>query len=230
MTKEELVEIVNQKLAMYYTNPLINMSNDEVKEITWNFTDAQRLPYGRGFAYAIAIDALIRENSDGQHGLESISLGLISRSLSGRPYGIEEYMSLLSTEIGGEAAHNAYKEMRSGKLVIPKRAHILGDDTVLELVRKDSEVFEVGFDDRKALYGEHIIEGLVLGSKAEAAGLRNGDQLLSRFKLDDYKGDPDKILTLVVGHEIDGDCQVHNQLPATGIGNDGMLSAPAAFW
>jgi hypothetical protein len=42
---------VNSKLTAYYTNPLISLSNLAVSKSTWQNSDAQTLPYGRGLEH-----------------------------------------------------------------------------------------------------------------------------------------------------------------------------------
>jgi len=65
---------VNRKLLAYYPNSLVNLSNQEVAKSTWQTSDAQTLPYGRGFTIAIQISYLISAITKGKYSLDDVVL------------------------------------------------------------------------------------------------------------------------------------------------------------
>lgn len=66
--------------------------------------------------------------------------------------------------------------MREGKLVVPM-VNSVDDFSYVRLLRRHLEKFELGFDESSILEGQRIVVGLLPGSRAEEAGIRNGDQV-----------------------------------------------------
>ncbi|RDW77507.1 hypothetical protein BP6252_05560 [Coleophoma cylindrospora] len=195
--RSSFVEEVNARLTSYYTNPLVNLSNLEASKLTWTFSDAQKLPYGRGFAYALKINGLLAKASNYKVSIDNLVLNLLGKSRTGERYGVKEYLEFCAQYIGEAAARKSYDEMSSGRLVIPGEGS-LELALKVQLHRQDQEGWELGFDEVQSLTGQRVIQGLVSGSRAALSGLRNGDRLVYGINMNDAKARFDEVLSLDV--------------------------------
>ncbi|KAM0542842.1 hypothetical protein ACHAPJ_012622 [Fusarium lateritium] len=195
----ELCAGMTERLTMYYTNTLVNLSNAEVAKFTWTSSEAQRIPYGRGLVFVLKINALIRMSStNGGQSIDDVVLELVERSRLGESYGLDVFLEQLGSRIvGGRVQAQAlYDSMASGESLVPA-ADSLGDYG-LKLVRQDAPVWELGFNERDAIQGDRVVSGLVPGSAAAKAGLRNGDMIRSKIHLDTLKSDASAVLELQI--------------------------------
>jgi hypothetical protein len=172
-TTAEFQEAINRRASGYYTNSLQRLSNREAAERFWNDGSAQRVPYGRGFMYLVAVDTAIRENSGGARRLGDLVRELRRRQLAGEPYGVEQWLELLVAELG-PGAKDEYEAMVAGKFLVPPPGSFA---PCFRPERRAERVFELGFDARVAGRPPASIAELVPGSAAARAGLREGDAL-----------------------------------------------------
>lgn len=172
-TTAEFQDAINRRASGYYTNSLQRLSNQEAAERFWSDGSAQRVPYGRGFMYLAAVDAAIRAKSGGARTLGDLVREMRKRQLRDEPYGIEQWLALLTAELGPDAKQD-YEAMVAGRLQVPP-AGSFGPCFRPEPRRE--RVFELGFDARTAGRVPGKITGLVAGSAAERAGLREGDEV-----------------------------------------------------
>ncbi|KAK3177306.1 hypothetical protein K4F52_009872 [Lecanicillium sp. MT-2017a] len=84
-----------------------------------------------------------------------------------------------------------------GKDVVDGQFHSMMNVITLEAV--DQEAMNVGFDSKS--FETRIIEGLVPGSRAEFAGLRNGDELLGSTNYSASKYNVEKTARVTVKRE-----------------------------
>ncbi|MGI4752765.1 MAG: hypothetical protein ACRYE8_03440 [Janthinobacterium lividum] len=63
ITVEEFVEEFNQFFKDYYLSPVINEPNSKIEEDSWRNYAVSKLPYYRGFIFALYLNNLIKENS-----------------------------------------------------------------------------------------------------------------------------------------------------------------------
>jgi hypothetical protein len=172
-TTGEFQEAINDRASGYYSNALQRLSNREAAERFWSDGSAQRVPYGRGFMYLVAVDTAIRAQSGGKRRLGDIVRELRRRQLREEPYGVDQWLELLTTEIG-PVARQEYEAMVAGKFLVPPPASFA---PCFRPEKRMERVFELGFDARVAGRPPARITGLVAGSAAERAGLREGDEL-----------------------------------------------------
>lgn len=197
LTNENLRREINKRLTMYYTNPLVKLSNKEASKLTWKISDAQRLPYGRGLAFALQVNALIQSATDRENSLDDLVLSILELDRAKQPYGVPEYLRELGSLLGSETQAQAlYDQMSSGTLVVPPPDSLAMFG--FKLIREDAPLWELGFDEYQALQGERIIAGLVPGSAAEKSGLANGDRILNEIVLDEVRCDVEGVLKLEI--------------------------------
>ncbi|KAK0759502.1 LOW QUALITY PROTEIN: hypothetical protein N5P37_007690 [Trichoderma harzianum] len=159
LSAREYLQQVNEKLVAYYTNPLATWSLERVQKVTWNMTDAQRMPYMRGFAFALQVNDVLRTAG---HSIDDLVGPLADRLQGGESVGVEDYLQRLSQLLGGD-------ETRADSLVTEMKE--------VRLVQRKLEKFELGFDESSLLQGPRIVKGLIQGSRAQLAGIQDGDRI-----------------------------------------------------
>lgn len=164
---------INKEAGAYYGNPALSMTNDESARKAWISFGAQTLPYKRGSMYLLDLNAKIRA-ANNSRSVDDLVLDMLHRRYDGRPYGKDVWIDLIKKELGSKAVQD-FEAMADGKLIVPS-SDSLGPK--FELVREDREPLEVGYDERS--FSTLVIEGLVAGSRAEEAGLRNGDIVIEK--------------------------------------------------
>lgn len=192
---EKFLDEINRRAAAYYTNPLRGWSLQEAARIYWVTPLAQRLPYQRGFMYLTAVDAAVRAATGGERGLDDLVLALLERQRRGRPHGVEQWLELVTAELGPEA-RDAYEAMMAGKrIAAPAGSPAPG----LKPEPIELPEFRLGFD-LASLRGEPaVVRGLEPGSNAARAGLREGDEVVDQLpNLGDLLGSPGTPITFTV--------------------------------
>jgi hypothetical protein len=195
ISRAVLFKQMNRKLLSYYTNSLVNLSNQEVSKITWQTSDAQTLPYGRGFTFAIQINYLISAATKGKNSLDDVVLEMLYRRRNGQPAGIPTYISLLADYLGEESANKLYEDMSAGHLVTPSLESLAEHDFRLE--RSDEDNWDLGFDEVSLNGPDRIVKGLKAGSHAENAGLQNGDRIMNTVRLRELQEQSDAVMRLI---------------------------------
>ncbi|UKZ81463.1 hypothetical protein TrVFT333_009235 [Trichoderma virens FT-333] len=176
LSAREYLEQVNEKLVAYYTSPLVTWPLERVQKVTWNMTDAQRVPYLRGFTFALQVNDLLRSAG---HSIDDLVRTLADKMQAGESVGVEDYLKLLSQLLGDDKsrADALVMEMKEGKLLVPGAHSLEKLPFQARLVRHELEKFELGFDESSLLQGPHIVKELIQGSRAQLAGLQNGDRI-----------------------------------------------------
>ena len=176
-TAEEFLEDVNGTVISFLTNPLRNMPNEDIGKKFWQDRNAQRLPYQRGSLYFAYVDAKLRAASKGKRTLDDLILALFERRENGEKLTKDLWLGELGKQIGPSAVEDFESIIIRGEYFIPA-SDAFGPE--FERVPAKLRVFELGFDERKSLYAkEKRITGLVKGSAAQHAGLKNGDMILN---------------------------------------------------
>ncbi|KAL7798834.1 hypothetical protein V8C43DRAFT_313728 [Trichoderma afarasin] len=176
LSTREYLEQVNEKLVAYYTNPLVTWSLERVQKMTWNMTDAQRMPYMRGFAFALKVNDVLRT---ARHSIDDLVGPLADRLQGGESVGVEDYLRRLSQLLGGDEirADTLVTEMKEGKLLVPGVHGLEQLPWQVRLVQRKLEKFELGFEESSLLQGLRIVRGLIQGSRAQLAGIQDGDRI-----------------------------------------------------
>lgn len=212
----EFLEDVNGTVISFLTNPLRNMPNDDIGKKFWQERNAQRLPYQRGSLYFAYVDGKLRAASNGKQTLDDVILSLFERRAKGEKLTKDLWLAELEKTIGPSASEAFESIIIRGGDFIPA-SDAFGPE--FERISAELRVFELGFNERKTLYAEEKrITGLVEGSAAARAGLREGDLILNDvnpralrdnenlpLKLEVQRGDKKlKIEYLPRGESVDG--------------------------
>lgn len=171
---EKFQEEVNERALGYYTNPHRGLTNREAAKIFWSDWSAQRVPYGRGFMYLAKVDAQIRARSKGKRSLDDVVVPLFVSKKQGKTPGIEDWLELVSAELGPRARRD-YEAMVAGEMLVPPKDSFA---PCFKPVKTQERPYALGFDNDSLNDQPRIVRGLVKGGAAERAGLRDGDEIL----------------------------------------------------
>jgi predicted metalloprotease with PDZ domain len=174
ITMPEFLSMLNKTLRDYYLLPVRHALQKAAGDSFWLARDYQRLPYVKGFAVALYFDALLQQQSGGQRSLDDILFSLSSAQSDGKPFPAEELLGRLRREV--PATDSLFRSwIVEGNLVpvLPLPA------AAAYTLRHDSlGIFELGFSDVGLKKGK-ALQGVIEGSAAWKAGVRNGQLLQS---------------------------------------------------
>jgi hypothetical protein len=187
ITTQDMIKHLNLSMQAYYTSPAINMSNSEAVEHEWGNSSAQRLLYDRGCVFSILMDIKIRQATAGQKSLDDVIIPLSLQRVRGERHDESEYRRYLKELLGTDTDLDALL-----------RGHIVKLPTSwpgfpLQLVRQDKAMFTQGYTQTGS-----VISTVMAGSRAEAAGLKAGDQVARASSIWNCIGDDSIQLELVV--------------------------------
>jgi hypothetical protein len=174
VSKSYLLETLNQHAHAYYTSPAVDLGMDAVMEHLWEDEHIHQMMYNRGLMYFTRVHGLIAQASEGQQTLEDITIPLFKMKLNHTQCQTPQFLELLGNIIGDGAAQESLDAMWRGKLIIPPTNGFANFG--VKLVRHDRERFELGFE--LASLKTQRIEGVVEGSRAQLAGVRDGDKVV----------------------------------------------------
>lgn len=174
ITTERVLATFNERARAYYSNPYVRSTNPDAAKAFWTDPTAQTVPYGRGWLYLQQVDAQVRQASGGARSLDDLVKAMRRRQEAGQPYGVAAWLELVGGEIGAEAAKAGYERMVRGDLLAPP-ADLYAP--CLRVQPHEDRRFDLGFA-RASLNDDRIVRGLVPGSEAEKAGVREGDLIV----------------------------------------------------
>ncbi|KAK3386426.1 hypothetical protein B0H63DRAFT_467770 [Podospora didyma] len=178
LSKAEFVRWLNNYAQAYYTGGTVELTWQEVVERYWTGVEVVKTPYTRGFIYLATVQGLIDRVTGGEKSLDDVVLELYRRFLAREKCQTEDFIELLAGIVGNDTARGSFAAMTSGSLIVPS-----GDAFArfgLKMVRRDAEKLDLGFDSR---YLGSRVQELKTGSRAEQAGLREGDQIVRSWAL-----------------------------------------------
>lgn len=191
---DDFLAQVNERAQSYYGNPVNTAPASEIAAKFWSDTRVRKLPYDRGAFYMAMVDAQVRAKSDGKRRLDDLVKAMIARREAGQPYDTDAWLDLVVAELGPQAK-SEYEDMMAGKLLVPP-----SDAYGPCFQRKEATYrqFQLGFDSASLTASPRIVRGLVAGSNAAAAGLKDGDEVTEAVVLDAVQGKPEATITLKV--------------------------------
>jgi predicted metalloprotease with PDZ domain len=185
---------LNLTASRYYTDALRNTPEDQVQPHFWEDTRIRVLPYDRGAMYFAVLDAQIRKESGGKRSVDDLVREMVDRGRAGEPVTLGVWLDLLRQALGPEGVQ-IHQTMMAGGLILP--ASDAFGPCFRRVVRKIRQ-FDVGFSMRSLVAPKKVIEGLMPGSEAAKAGLRDGDVITYAGSLDQVQADVQRTLTFQV--------------------------------
>ena len=185
------VRWINKHVREYYLNPARNVTNETIERDYWNERrTVGEVPYQRGLLLAMRWNALARK-AGVREGVDKLMLALVNRARAGtyavsNPILREAGKKLLGEWFAGEFDRYV---LRAQTIELPP--HALGEGFVGKM--KEVAAFELGFDRDTSLRSREV-HGLVQGSEAAKAGLREGDRLTGW----EISGDAEKLTKIQV--------------------------------
>jgi predicted metalloprotease with PDZ domain len=189
---EDFLEDLNETAAEYYTNLLNTTPNDQIAPRFWEDTRIRTLPYDRGSMYLAVVDAKVRKASNGRRSLDDLVLALLERERKGLVNNSQTWMELVAGELG-QAGREEYEAILAGAVILPESD---GFGPCFERRTVLLRRFDLGFDFSIWMKQPRVIQGLIPGSEAERAGLRDGDEIVQAPGLDAIQGGQKRTLTL----------------------------------
>lgn len=97
ITLDEFVTECNQFLKSYYLSPVTNEPNIRIKKDFWNNYDVEKLPYYRGFVFAVLLNDLIKKHN-ANNSLDNVMLDLFKVSKD-KNFSVELFKGILQKYI-----------------------------------------------------------------------------------------------------------------------------------
>ncbi|KAH8198661.1 hypothetical protein TruAng_007159 [Truncatella angustata] len=177
--RNDLIKALNNQAQAHYTANVIIHEWKYILNHYWDGYDMTKGGYGRGFIYLCQVQGLIRQATKGKKGVDDIVLALYQRQLQPEEFDGGDFRELLSDIIGEEDTNAIREVMEGGKVIVPVADCFAKYG--LKLVRHDVEKFKPGFDPNSLR--KKKITDLVKGSRAEKAGLHEGDEVVHSWML-----------------------------------------------
>jgi predicted metalloprotease with PDZ domain len=194
LTPDQYLEDINDTARRYYTNALNDTPDREIAARFWEDTRIRTLPYDRGAMYFAVLDGKIRRASGGKRSLDDLIREMNRRRRAGERVPESGWVDLLARELGGEG-RRTHADMLAGKLMLPESADF---GPCFRRTTGAFRRFDLGFEPKSLVGAVKTIRGLIPGSEAEKAGLKNGDVVTYSVAMDGVQGDPKRLLTLQV--------------------------------
>jgi len=188
---EQYAKWINRHIREYYLNPAIHASNEEINRDYWNKRGTVgEVAYQRGLLLGLRWHKRARKDGISE-GIDRLFKSLVNRGRSG---GLQ-VSNRAVREAGRELLGAWFTAEFDGYVENAETIDVAADVLAPELVGKLTEVYEyeLGFDRARSLR-DRKVRGLVKGSAANKAGLREGDRLLGWS----LQNDPDKRTRLQV--------------------------------
>lgn len=173
-TPKTYAKWINRHIRQYHVNPARNASNEDIRAGYWRERDTVgEVPYQRGLLLGLRWHRLARDRGVDE-GLDRLFKTLVGRGRAGEFKVSNEGVREAGRKLLGEwfAAEFDRYVTRAETVEVPTDAlvpELVGEVTATYL-------YELGFDRARSL-SEGCVRGLLPGSAAAAAGLRDGDEL-----------------------------------------------------
>ncbi len=134
--------------------------------------------YRRGARYAALTDSAIKKASSGQRGIDDLVRELLARgrALHSKAFPVRVWRDAVQRELGDTGGATFDQVITRGEPAeLPEDAF----GPCFRRVSREEEVFDLGFDRRSLVKTPSVVMGVLRGSAAEKAGLREGALVLS---------------------------------------------------
>ena len=160
----------------------------------WADTRIRTLPYDRGMLYFATVDHAVRTKSDGRRSLDDLMLAMLEKQKGGAKTSNADWEELLRAELGDEAV-TAFRAFLGGARPLPP------SDAFGPCFRRTTRPlrqYELGFDTAVLAEPTRVVRGLVAGSAAAQAGLRDGDRIVDPVPQDGIQGNQTEFIELKI--------------------------------
>jgi predicted metalloprotease with PDZ domain len=142
--------------------------------------------------YFAVVDGEVRAASNGTQSLDDLVLAMLDRHRNRLPAGEAAWREQLKAHLGDKGI-TEFDAMLAGAIMLPQSK---GFGPCFARISKPLRRYQLGFEPRVLVEPKRIVRGLIPGSAAETAGVRNGDEITKPVPQDMIQGQQDAILTL----------------------------------
>ncbi len=197
LTPDEFIADVNWTAARYYTSRMAEAPNSQVPLRFWADTRVRTLPYDRGMLYFVTIDDALRKASGGKISLDDLMLAMLATEKSGKVTTNADWEVLLTQHLGAKAVDD-FRAFLNGRMPVPA-SDAFGP--CFRRIQKPLRRYELGFLTDVLAEPKRVVRGLVKGSAADQAGLRDGDEIVDPVPQDSIQGEQAEMLILRIRRE-----------------------------
>lgn len=194
ISQADYLDDLNSTAARYYTDILNTTPNADIPARFWADTRVRVLPYDRGALYFAQLNDEIVRASKGKRSLDDLLLDFQARRRAGEKATQEAWVNAVVQEVGEKGRSQFEAMMRGQPIVLRSDAFGPCYRSTEVLLRR----YELGFTPDVLVERRRIVRGLVPGSAAEKAGIRNGDEIVKPVPQDGIQADQKARLTLRV--------------------------------
>lgn len=192
ITPAQFLSDLNTTAGRYYTDALIDTPNAEIPARFWADTRVRVLPYDRGSMYFAVVDGEVRAASGRKRTLDDLLLAMLARRRQKLPVDQSAWVELVTKELG-EKGKTGFEAMLAGATQLPASG---GFGPCFTRTTKMLRRYQLGFEPKVLIEPTRIVRGLIPGSAADRAGVRNGDEIAQPVPQDRIQGEQDGVLTL----------------------------------
>ncbi len=197
LSSEAYLADINWTAARYYTSAMATVPNSEVPKRFWADTRVRTLPYDRGMLYFVTVDDAMRRASGGRKSLDDLMLAMLAVEKAGKTTGNADWEALLAQHLGPRAVDD-FRAFLGGAMPLP------ASDAFGPCFRRTTRKlrrYELGFATDVLAQTKRIVRGLVPGSAAALAGLRDGDEIVDPVPQDSIQGEQNELIRLRIRRE-----------------------------
>jgi predicted metalloprotease with PDZ domain len=187
ITPAEFLDDLNSPAGRYYTDVMIHTPNKDIAANFWADTRIRVLPYDRGAMYFAVLDGELRAASGAKQSLDDLVLAILDRRRQNLPAGQAAWVELLQSRLG-EKGPAEFEAMLGGEVQLPQPD---GFGPCFTRITKPMRRYQLGFEPRVLTEPRRVVRGLITGSAAEVAGVRNGDEITQPVPQDLLQGQQD---------------------------------------
>jgi hypothetical protein len=192
ISPDAFLDDLNSGAARYYTSLMATVPNSEVPKRFWADTRIRTLPYDRGMLYFATVDDAVRKASAGKRSLDDLMLAMLALEKSGKTTSNADWETMLQTELGANAVED-FHAFIGGRQPLPA-SDAFGPCFVRTM--RPLRRYELGFDTAVLAEPRRIVRGLVAGSAAALAGVRDGDEIVAPVPQDGLQGNQTELIEL----------------------------------
>ena len=188
-------QLLTYRAGLMSASNYVNSLNNDLRKFPTSNSE-----YVRGRVIALWLDAAIRNESGGRHSLDNVMFDMVRGA--NQPYTLARILETAGRYLSSESRallKNAVTD--HADLPAPKQIPAVGD--CAQPLLEDLPTFDLGLD-LALSRSSGVLTGVIDGGPAFAAGLRNGQRLLSVLV---SNGDPEHIAKFTV-HTDAGDQQI----------------------
>ena len=165
---QDFINEINDSLRNYYFSPVIDEPNSRIKKDFWHSYDIEKLPYYRGFVFAIYMNDIIKKTNP-SHSLDDVTHDLFN-NLQNQNFTLKKFQKIANKYIANGIEGDILRYIDQGN-VIP-----LGNVN-LPIIKTSMGRYYIGFNKDSAV-NDKIIKNIDVKSNAYKAGLRDGQKIL----------------------------------------------------